>query len=39
MIFGHGLNKAFLVPDSCRATEKNGNSTGADVTKDTNENY
>ena len=27
-----------LVPDSCRATDRNGNSISADVTEDTNEN-
>jgi hypothetical protein len=32
------LNKAFLVPDSCRATVKDGNSINADFTKDTAEN-
>jgi hypothetical protein len=39
-IGGHayGPNKAFLVPDSCRATERNGNSISADVTDDTIEN-
>ena len=26
MLLGHGSNKTFLVPDSCRATERNGNS-------------
>ena len=25
MLFSHGPNKAFLVPDSCRVTERNGN--------------
>ena len=34
----HGPNKAFLVPDSCRATERKGNSVSADVTDDTIEN-
>ena len=38
VLLGHGLNKAFLVPDSCRATERNGNSISADVTDDTIEN-
>jgi len=28
-------NKVFLVPDSCRATESNGNSISTDVTDDT----
>jgi hypothetical protein len=27
-------NKALLIPDSCRATERNGNRIGADVTDD-----
>jgi hypothetical protein len=26
VLFSHGPNKAFLVPDSCRATERNRNS-------------
>ena len=34
MLLGHGLNKAFLVPDSCRATERNSNRISADVTDD-----
>jgi hypothetical protein len=38
VLFSHGPNKAFLVPDSCRATERNGNSIRADVTDDANEN-
>ena len=38
MLFGHGPNKAFLVPDSCRETERNSNSIIADVTDDANEN-
>jgi len=32
MLLGHGANKAFLVLDSCRETERNGNSISADVT-------
>jgi len=32
---GHGPNKAFLVPDSCRVTGRNGNSISADVIDDT----
>ena len=36
VLFSHGSNKAFLVPDSCRATKRNGNS--ADVTDDATEN-
>ena len=31
MLFSHGPNKAFLVPDSCRATKRNGNSISSDV--------
>ena len=38
MLLGHGPNKAFLVPDSCRETERNSNSIIADVTDDANEN-
>jgi len=34
VLFSHGPNKAFLVPDSCRATERNGNSISIDVTDD-----
>jgi len=34
VLLGHGPNKAFLVPDSCSATERNGNSISADVTDD-----
>ena len=30
-------NKVFLLPDSCRATERNGNSISPDITDDTNE--
>ena len=30
--------KAFLVLDSCRATERNGNKISADVTDDANKN-
>jgi len=26
VLFSHGPNKEFLVPDSCRVTERNGNS-------------
>jgi len=37
VLFSHGPNKAFLVPDSCGATERNGDSISADVT-DVNEN-
>ena len=35
---GHGPNKAFLVPDSFGATERNSNSISSDVTNDTIEN-
>ena len=38
MLFSNGPNKAFLVPDSCRAIERNGNSIRANVTDDTIEN-
>jgi hypothetical protein len=31
-------NKAFLVSDSCKATERNGNSMSIGVTEDTIEN-
>jgi len=39
VLFSHGPNKEFLVPDSYRATERNGNNISADVTDDTIENY
>jgi len=32
VLLGHGPNEAFMVPYSCRATERNGNSVSADVT-------
>jgi len=32
VLFSHGPNKAFLVPDSCRATKGNGSSISADIT-------
>jgi len=38
VLFSHGANKAFPVPDSCRATERNGNSINADATDDVIEN-
>ena len=38
LIFNHGHNKTFLVPGSCRPTERNGNGIHADITDDTNEN-
>jgi hypothetical protein len=38
MLFSYGPNKAFLVPDSCRATERNGNSISNDVKDDAIEN-
>ena len=38
LLFNHGHNKTFLVPGSCRATERNGSGIHADVTDDTNEN-
>ena len=34
MLFSHRPNKALLVPDSCRATERNSNSISADVKDD-----
>ena len=39
MLFSDGPDKAFLVPDSCRVTEGNGNSINADLTDDTIYNY
>jgi len=33
-LFSHGPNKVFLVPCSCRATERNGNSISVDITDD-----
>ena len=38
MLFSHGPNKEFLVPDSCRVTERNGNSIRADFTENIIEN-
>jgi hypothetical protein len=38
MLFSNGPNKAFLVPDSRRATERNGNSIRVNATDDTIEN-
>jgi len=39
VLLGHGHIKAFLVPDSCRATERNGKQyISSDVTDDTIEN-
>ena len=38
MLFSNGPNKAFLVPDSCRATERNVKSIRANVSDDTIEN-
>ena len=35
MLYSHGPNKAFLVPDSCRATVRNGNSISSDAIEDT----
>ena len=35
LIFSQEPNKAFLVADSYRATERNGNSISVDVTDDT----
>ena len=38
VVFSHGPNKAFLVPDSCRGTGRNGNSISTYVTYDAIEN-
>jgi len=38
VLLGHGPYKAFLVPDSCEATERNSNSISSDDTDDTIEN-
>jgi hypothetical protein len=38
VLFSHGNNKVFLVPDSCRAKKRKGNSISADVTDFTIEN-
>jgi hypothetical protein len=38
VLFSHGLNKAFLLPDSFKVTERNGNSISADGTDNANEN-
>jgi hypothetical protein len=38
VLFSHEPNKPFLVPDSCRVTERNCNSISADVTDATIEN-
>jgi len=32
VLFSHGRNKSVLVPDSFRATERNGNSVSVDFT-------
>jgi hypothetical protein len=34
VLFNHGPNKASLLPDSCRTTERSGNSISDDVTDD-----
>ena len=39
MLFSHGPNNAFLVPDSCRVTDRHGNRISADVTDDKIEKY
>jgi len=39
VIFSYRPNQAFMIPDSCRVTERNGYSISADVTDDTIENY
>ena len=38
MLLGHGHNKAFLVPDSCGATERHGYNISSDVSDDTIDN-
>jgi hypothetical protein len=38
VLLGQAPNKAFLVPNSCGATERNDNSISSDVTYDTIEN-
>ena len=38
MLFSHEPNKAFLIPDTCRTTERNDNSINPDVTDDAIEN-
>ena len=38
MLFSHEPNKALLIPDTCRTTERNGNSISPDVTDDAIEN-
>ena len=38
VLLGHGPNKAFLIPDSYRVTERNSDTIRADVTDDTIEN-
>ena len=38
VIYIHVPNKAFLVPDSCRAWKKTGNSISTEITEDTIEN-
>jgi hypothetical protein len=38
VLIGHEPNKAFRLPDSCRATERKGNSINTNVTDDTIEN-
>jgi hypothetical protein len=34
VLFSQGTNKDFLVPDSCRATVRNGNSISVDFAED-----
>jgi hypothetical protein len=38
VLFSHGPTKVLLVPDSCRAIERNGKGISADVTDDSHEN-
>ena len=39
VLFSHGPNKPFLVPDSCRETTRNDNSLSANFIEDTIENF
>ena len=38
VLLGNEPNEVFLVPDSCRAIERNCNNISTDVTDDANEN-
>ena len=39
VLYNDGPNKTFLVPDSCRVTERNDKKISADFTEDAIENY